>query len=223
MLDFAVKITDEPWAIEDEDRERAAPRRLLGSRYLGHRGGRRLLQHVEPRRRARPTCGRTRFIMGRGGRRCTRQLSIASGTDHLRANAWLIAGLTRALASYRRNRTAARQPREATLKTLAGGAIAAVIAMAQHRADPVVSEDIMVKSPDAGSRSSCATSARPNMTSFRPERTRALRARRDLSGARPPSTSSSTASRGWSTSRRAATTSTCSTCAATAGRRGRRR
>ena len=42
---------------------------------------------------------------------------------------------------------------------------------------------------------------------------------------RPPprSTSSSMASRGWSTSRRAATTSISSTCAATASRRGRRR
>ena len=50
MLDFAVKLTAEPWAIEEADRERAAPRRLFRPRHLGHLGGRRLLQHVEPRR-----------------------------------------------------------------------------------------------------------------------------------------------------------------------------
>ena len=50
MLDFAVKLTAEPWLIEEEDRARLAPRRLYRPRYLGYRRGRRLLQHVEPRR-----------------------------------------------------------------------------------------------------------------------------------------------------------------------------
>ena len=65
MLDFAVKITDEPWAIEEEDRERAAPRRLYRSRHLGHRGGGGLLQHVEPRR-ARDRHAAERVYHGQG-------------------------------------------------------------------------------------------------------------------------------------------------------------
>ena len=50
MLDFAVKLTTE--LVEDRGgRSRSvAPRRLFQSRHLGHRGGRRLLQHDQPRR-----------------------------------------------------------------------------------------------------------------------------------------------------------------------------
>ena len=49
MLDFAVKLTAEPAEVEEADREQLRARRLLRPRHLGHRGGRRLLQHVEPR------------------------------------------------------------------------------------------------------------------------------------------------------------------------------
>ncbi len=48
MLDFSVKLTVEPWAVEDADRDALAPRRILRPRHLGHRRGGRLLQHVEP-------------------------------------------------------------------------------------------------------------------------------------------------------------------------------
>ena len=50
MLDFAVKLTETPDRIEETDRAGAARRRLLRSRHLGHRGGHRVLQHVEPHR-----------------------------------------------------------------------------------------------------------------------------------------------------------------------------
>ena len=49
MLDFAVKLTAEPWLIEEADRERLRSR-LLRPRHLGHRRGRRLLQHDQPAR-----------------------------------------------------------------------------------------------------------------------------------------------------------------------------
>ena len=49
MLDFAVKLTAEPWLVEEERSRSAAPRRLHRPRHLGHRRSRRLLQHVEPR------------------------------------------------------------------------------------------------------------------------------------------------------------------------------
>ena len=52
MLDFAVKLTTESWAIEEEDRDALRRAGFSRPRHLGHRGGRRLLQHVEPRRRA---------------------------------------------------------------------------------------------------------------------------------------------------------------------------
>ncbi len=50
MLDFAVKLTIEPWSIEESDRAAPARRRLLGSRHLGHRGRCGLLQHDQPPR-----------------------------------------------------------------------------------------------------------------------------------------------------------------------------
>ncbi len=78
MLDFAVKITNESWAIEEAGPRRLAPRRILGSRHLGHRGGRGLLQHVEPRRQ------RNRYAAERGlswaGAVALRLSQIAQGT-----------------------------------------------------------------------------------------------------------------------------------------------
>ena len=50
MLDFAAKLTAEPWAIEEEDREALAQGGLQRARHLGHRRGRGLLQHEQPRR-----------------------------------------------------------------------------------------------------------------------------------------------------------------------------
>ena len=50
MLDFAVKLTDRAVGGRGGRPRAAAPRRLHRSRHLGHRGGRGLLQHVEPRR-----------------------------------------------------------------------------------------------------------------------------------------------------------------------------
>ena len=50
MLDFAVKLTAEPWLVEEEDRDAFAPRRIFRTRHLGHRRGRRLLQHDQSRR-----------------------------------------------------------------------------------------------------------------------------------------------------------------------------
>ena len=50
MLDFAVKLTASPASVEDGDRERLTPCRIFRSRHLGHFGGDRFLQHVEPRR-----------------------------------------------------------------------------------------------------------------------------------------------------------------------------
>ena len=38
MLDFAVKLTSQPWTVEDGDREKIAPRGIIGSRHLGHFG-----------------------------------------------------------------------------------------------------------------------------------------------------------------------------------------
>ena len=49
MLDFAVKLTAEPWLIERRRPRGPAPHRLQRPRYLGHRCRRRLFQHVEPR------------------------------------------------------------------------------------------------------------------------------------------------------------------------------
>jgi pimeloyl-ACP methyl ester carboxylesterase len=58
------------------------------------------------------------------------------------------------------------------LKTLAGGVIAAVIAMSAANAQTqLVSEDIMVKSPDAGIEIYVRNKRPANMNSFRPERT----------------------------------------------------
>ena len=65
MLDFAVKLTAEPWAIEEDDREALAQGGLQRPRHLGHRRGRGLLQHEQPRGVAPPTCGRTACITSR--------------------------------------------------------------------------------------------------------------------------------------------------------------
>ena len=48
MLDFAVKLTEAPRQDRGARPQGAAPRRLQRPRHLGHRRGRRLLQHVEP-------------------------------------------------------------------------------------------------------------------------------------------------------------------------------
>ncbi len=50
MLDFAVKITSRVLGDRGRGPRGAAPRGIFRSRHLGHRGGRGLLQHVEPRR-----------------------------------------------------------------------------------------------------------------------------------------------------------------------------
>jgi len=58
------------------------------------------------------------------------------------------------------------------LRTLAGGALAAVIALSAANAQTqLVSEDIMVKSPDAGIEIFVRNKRPANMTAFRPERT----------------------------------------------------
>ena len=58
------------------------------------------------------------------------------------------------------------------MRTLAGGAVAAVIAMSAANAQTqLVSEDIMVKSPDAGIEIFVRNKRPANMTAFRPERT----------------------------------------------------
>jgi pimeloyl-ACP methyl ester carboxylesterase len=58
------------------------------------------------------------------------------------------------------------------LKALLGGIFAAVIAMSgAHAQTQLVSEDIMVKSPDAGIEIFVRNKRPANMTSFRPERT----------------------------------------------------
>ena len=54
---------------------------------------------------------------------------------------------------------------------LAGGLIAAMIATAATAQTQLVSEDIMVKSPDAGIEIFVRNKRPANMTSFRPERT----------------------------------------------------
>jgi len=43
MLDFAVKLTVEPWTVEEKRPRRAAACRLLGPRHLGHRRDRGIL------------------------------------------------------------------------------------------------------------------------------------------------------------------------------------
>src|SRR5256886_1419835 len=58
------------------------------------------------------------------------------------------------------------------MKTLAGGALAAFIAMSSASAQTqLVSEDIMVKSPDPGIEIFVRNKRPANMTAFRPERT----------------------------------------------------
>ena len=58
------------------------------------------------------------------------------------------------------------------MKSLIGGAIAAVLAMSSAQAQTqLVSEDIMVKSPDAGIEIFVRNKRPANITSFRPERT----------------------------------------------------
>jgi pimeloyl-ACP methyl ester carboxylesterase len=58
------------------------------------------------------------------------------------------------------------------LRALAGGALAAVIALSAANAQTqLVSEDIMVKSPDAGIEIFVRNKRPANMTAFRPERT----------------------------------------------------
>ena len=57
------------------------------------------------------------------------------------------------------------------MKALAGGMIAAMIATAASAQTQLVSEDIMVKSPDAGIEIFVRNKRPANMTSFRPERT----------------------------------------------------
>ena len=49
MLDFAVKLTAAALERGGSRPRAAAARRILRARHLGHCGGRRLLQHVEPR------------------------------------------------------------------------------------------------------------------------------------------------------------------------------
>src|SRR6185295_16215772 len=64
------------------------------------------------------------------------------------------------------------QHEEATLRTFLGGAIAAMIAMTSASAQTqLISEDIMVKSPDAGIEIFVRNKRPANMTSFHPERT----------------------------------------------------
>jgi AhpD family alkylhydroperoxidase len=49
MLDFAVKLTAQPFAIEEADRE-TVRKAAFPTATLGHRGGGRILQHVQPGR-----------------------------------------------------------------------------------------------------------------------------------------------------------------------------
>ncbi len=70
MLDFAVRLTLEPWAIEHSDRARLRGAGF-GSRHLGHRGGRGILQHDQPPRlRHRHAPERRISRQGEVGSRC---------------------------------------------------------------------------------------------------------------------------------------------------------
>ena len=101
------------------------------------------------------------------------------------------------------------------MKALVGGILAAMIATAASAQTQLVSEDIMVKSPDAGIEIFVRNKRPANMTAFRPERTLVY-----VHGATYPASTAFDLKLGGSTSRRAATTSICSTCAAMASRRG---
>ena len=65
MLDFAVKLTVEPWDGRGGRPRAAAPRRLLRPRHLGHRVGRGLLQHDQPARLGDRHAAEQRSITGR--------------------------------------------------------------------------------------------------------------------------------------------------------------
>ena len=65
MLDFTVRLTEAPDKIEAQDRQSAARGGLQRSRYLGHRRGGRLLQHVKPPGgRRRPAAQRRLSLLG---------------------------------------------------------------------------------------------------------------------------------------------------------------
>ena len=49
MLDFAVKLTAEPWTVEEEDRARLREAGFARPRYLGHRGGCGFFNMTQPR------------------------------------------------------------------------------------------------------------------------------------------------------------------------------
>src|SRR5438270_3572235 len=57
------------------------------------------------------------------------------------------------------------------MRALVGGIIAAMIATAASAQTPLVSEDIMVKSPDPGIEIFVRNKRPANLTAFRPERT----------------------------------------------------
>jgi AhpD family alkylhydroperoxidase len=50
MLDFAVKLTAEPWSVEEADRAALRRADFNDREYLGHRRGRGFFQYVEPHR-----------------------------------------------------------------------------------------------------------------------------------------------------------------------------
>ena len=105
---------------------------------------------------------------------------------------------------------------------LLAAAVSGGIATAAFAQSPrLVMEEMMVNS-EPGIEIFVRNKRPADMTAFRPERT-CVYVHGATYPASPRSTSSSMASPGWSTSRRAATTSICSTCAATANRRGRRK
>ncbi len=71
-----------------------------------------------------------------------------------------------------------------TFRSLLGALCAVFISASAHAQAPqLVTEEMMVKSPDAGIEIYVRNKRPANMTAFRPERTRAVRARRDISGA----------------------------------------
>ena len=67
MLDFAVKLTAEPWLVEEEDRDRAAPRRASATATSGTSPPSPASSTCRTAWRLPPTCGRTACITRRRG------------------------------------------------------------------------------------------------------------------------------------------------------------
>ena len=152
MLDFAVKLTAEPWAIEEEDREALRKAGFTDRDIWDIAAVAGFFNMSQPRRRRPPTCGRTRSIMPRRAadpaaqqETSSRGKCVAMTNDTVRVESGLLAGARSAdgtVCSFKGVPYAAAAGRAAALEATATAAALERhpardgVRAAQHPAEP---------------------------------------------------------------------------------------